>query len=91
MDAINREKWKVLDPEGQIIVTIEYKEQEIADELYRLLQLQIPETGFLESRLIGNQITVKCARWSNVTNLEGMARAAKMNVYEKKFEKSQKN
>ena len=90
MDTIDIEKWQILDPEGSFSVSIEYKIQEVANELYRLLKLQIPQTGFTEPKLAGNTVTVKCARWSNVTSLEGMARAAKMNIYEKKFENNEK-
>lgn len=90
VDALDREKWSILDPENSFVVTIEYKVQEVADELFRLLQKQTPQTGFTEPRLDGSTVTVRCSRWTNIVRLEGIARGAKMNIYEKKFEKSQK-
>lgn len=87
MDQVDRDKWSVIHPEKEFIVAIDYNSIEVAQQLYSILNLPTISPGFSEPTIEDNKVTVKCKNWSTVKRLEDMARRAKLEVYERKFEK----
>lgn len=84
MNTSEMETLQILMPERLIEVTIEYRNGEVAQRLFELLNSPTTSRGFTNKSIFEKAVTVTCKSWAAVKVLEDLARAAKMDVYDKK-------